>query len=111
MRTYPRVRCATSFWSRLRGVGFNVTWGEFEALCLPRCRAVHTVGLSRPIDIVFVSVDGVILELRSRIPPWRFVTTFDSRVIDTWEFPAGTCEHYRATPGMLIDVLLQPSGS
>jgi len=48
-----RVKLAQSYADRLRGVGLRVAWREFDAVCMPRCRAVHTLALARPIDVVF----------------------------------------------------------
>lgn len=107
MHSYPRVRRAEGFWARLRGVGLRVTWQEFDALCLPRCRAIHTFALAKSIDVVFVADDGVILEVRSRVPPWRLLAALEHNVQDAWEFPSGSCERHGVIAGMSIDILLQ----
>ncbi|MBU6211320.1 MAG: DUF192 domain-containing protein [Gammaproteobacteria bacterium] len=101
-----RVKLAQRYADRLCGVGLGVTWREFDALCLPRCRAVHTLGLARPIDVVFVSDDAVIVEIRPRVPPWRIVIARVSNAVDTWEFPADSCQAHRVTCGSSIEAML-----
>lgn len=102
----PRVKLAQSYADRLIGVGRGVTWREFDALCLPRCRAVHTLGLARPIDVVFVCDDAVIVEIRPRVPPWRIVMARASDATHAWEFPAGSCQACRASCGLSIEAML-----
>ena len=106
MRSGLRVKRAESFWDRLLGVGFQVSWRDFDALCLPRCRTVHTFALTKPIDVVFVSVEGVILGVHSRVPPWRIVIAVDSKAVDIWEFPAGACQRHAFVQGRFIKDLL-----
>lgn len=102
-----RVKRALTFADRLRGVGLQVAWREFDALYLPHCRAVHTFALAQAIDVVFLSADAVIVEVRARIAPWRIVTARASGACDTCEFPAGTCDRYRVTEGMSLEAVLQ----
>ena len=101
-----RVKLAQSYADRLRGVGLCVAWREFDAVCMPRCRAVHTLALARPIDVVFVSVDTTIVEVRHRVRPWRIVVTRAPNAVDAWEFPAGSCEACGVVAGLSIDAML-----
>jgi thiamine-monophosphate kinase len=55
---------ARSPWARLRGLLGCEPLPEGHALLLERCRAVHTMGMRRAIDVVFVARDGVVLDLR-----------------------------------------------
>jgi hypothetical protein len=42
-----------------------------EALVIPRCRQVHTFGMSFPIDVVFVNRFDVVVGACSRLNPRR----------------------------------------
>lgn len=59
----PVIRARTS-WQRLRGLLGGPPLPPGHALLLDRCRAIHTFGMRRAIDVVFVGDDGSVLELR-----------------------------------------------
>lgn len=86
--TALRVRTAESFWQRLVGVGFRVGFQRFEVLHLPRCQAVHSFGLSRAIDVMFVSESMRVLSVRSMVRPWQAV--WYRGAASVWETRAGT---------------------
>lgn len=101
-----RVQLANSYIERLRGVGRCVTWRDFDALCLPRCRVVHTFALARAIDVVFVAADATVVEVWHRVSPWRVVIARSTAAVDTWEFPAGCCEASHVRAGMSVEAML-----
>jgi uncharacterized membrane protein (UPF0127 family) len=59
----PVVRARTP-WARLKGLLGAAPLPPGHGLLLERCRAVHTVGMRRAIDVVFVAADGGVVELR-----------------------------------------------
>lgn len=101
-----RVKLAYSYAERLRGVGRCVSWRDFDALCLPRCRAVHTFALARAIDVVFVAADATVVEVRHRVSPWRVVIARSTSAVDAWEFPAGCCEASNVRAGLSVEAML-----
>ena len=105
-----RVKLAQNFAERLRGVGRCVTWRDFDALCLPRCRAVHTFALARAIDVVFVTADATVVEVRHRVSPWRVVIARSPVAVDAWEFPAGRCEASGVSAGLSVEAMLTRIG-
>lgn len=60
-----------------------------HALLLPRCRAIHTVGLAAAIDVVFLSADGRVLRIIARLRTNR--AAFCTRAFAVLELPAGYC--------------------
>lgn len=58
------VRRARSAWARLRGLLGATRLPSGHGLLLERCRGVHTIGMRRAIDVVFVGCDGAVLDLR-----------------------------------------------
>jgi uncharacterized membrane protein (UPF0127 family) len=82
----PVVR-ARGAWARLRGLLGAATLPPGHGLLLERCRAVHTVGMSRPIDVVFVTADGVVLELHRGLGAFRVASC--PRAADVLELGAG----------------------
>ncbi|MGC4027964.1 MAG: DUF192 domain-containing protein [Steroidobacteraceae bacterium] len=41
------------------------------AFLLRPCSAIHTFGMTFPIDVLFCDADGRIVKIVERIPPWR----------------------------------------
>ncbi len=88
---------ATSFHERLRGLLLRECWSAFDVLCLSPCRAVHTMGMQRPFDLVFTDCAGRVLECRSRVPTWRFQSC---RVAGSaWEMRPGLAIQLGLAPG------------
>jgi uncharacterized membrane protein (UPF0127 family) len=59
----PVFRARTP-WARLRGLLGSRELPPGHGLLLEPCRAIHTLGMRRAIDVVFVAPDGAVLELR-----------------------------------------------
>lgn len=68
------VQCATTFWSRLVGLQFRKTLLDWCGLLIVPCGSVHTGFVRFPIDVVFLSDDGTVNEIRRAVPPWKIVT-------------------------------------
>jgi uncharacterized protein len=68
---------AESFAARLIGLAGLAEPPARGGLLLPRCRAVHTLGMRFPIDVVYLSWPpsgtgrAKVLDLRERLSPWR----------------------------------------
>jgi uncharacterized protein len=58
------VKIANRWWQRLVGLLGAGPLPRGQGLLLAPCRAVHTVGLARPIDVAFLDRSGVVLSLR-----------------------------------------------
>jgi uncharacterized protein len=84
-----RVRRATGFWSHAAGLWAGPNDGRPLALELRPCAAVHTLAMRRPIDVVFVDADGMVLHAVPRLAPWRVALL--PRAAATWELPSGAC--------------------
>lgn len=97
------------FWERLYGVGWRVRWSTFEVLHLPQCRMVHCFGLKRPIDIVFTSTEGAVLDIRAQVRPWRVVFCLDAQ--DVWELPAGASREWGIVTATQLSVVHARAGN
>ena len=62
---------ARSPWARFRGLLGKEPLPAGSGLLIERCRAVHTVGMRRAIDVVFVGSNGQVLELRRGVGAGR----------------------------------------
>ena len=57
--------------ARLVGLLGTSDLADDEALLIPRCNAVHTIGMRDAVDVAFAAPDGRVLDLR-RLVPGRF---------------------------------------
>lgn len=66
-----RLRLAASFWQRAAGLFLCRDAGPHEGLWLRPCRAVHTLGMGRTIDVLFLDRQGRILKTVHALRPNR----------------------------------------
>lgn len=78
--TVPVLRARTR-WQRLRGLLGGTPIPPGHGLLLDPCRAIHTVGMTRPIDVVFVAADGSVLDLRRGLGAGRIATCRRARAV------------------------------
>ena len=69
---------AESLAARLAGLAGLRHWPDKQALLLPCCRSVHTVGMGFPIDVAFVTWPPAagtceVVALEVAVPPLRIV--------------------------------------
>ena len=55
--------------SRRRGLLGQSGLGDGEVLVIAPCSAVHTFRMQFPVDLIYARRDGVILKLRTAVPP------------------------------------------
>lgn len=68
------VLVCDTFWSRLRGLMGRKSLDASIGCFFPRCRAIHTIGMSFSIDIVFLDENLAVCEVVRALPPWRVTT-------------------------------------
>lgn len=83
-----RVKVAMRFMERAIGVGRKPSWQQFDVLWLPRCCAVHGLGVGRCIDVMFTDEAGTVLQLLASWRPGR--VAWQRRAAHVWEMPAGS---------------------
>lgn len=75
---------ADSFYSRLRGICALSKSSTF--IYFPRCRAVHTLGLTKPIFVYFLNENGQVIQLVENLKPCRFLFNTGARhVIESFQ--------------------------
>lgn len=67
-----RVRRASSFIERGRGLLGHPPLLPGQALWIARCPSIHTVGMRYPIDVVFLDADHCVLRVAIGVSPLRF---------------------------------------
>lgn len=66
-----QVHLADTFFSRLKGLLGSRSIGPNTGLLIRPCRCVHTLGMHYPIDLVFLSKNGVVVETINALLPNR----------------------------------------
>jgi uncharacterized protein len=87
---------ADTWWTRLRGLLGHAPLKTGEGLLLRGEKAIHSVGMSFAIDVLFLDRAGRIVHLISAMPPFRF-SPFVVRAVDVLELPAGTIAQTNTT--------------
>lgn len=86
------IRVFAHFVARARGL-LGCDAARFaDGARLEPCRAIHTMGMSRPIDVVFVDESGKVLRVAAELPPWRVATHPTARAV--YELPAGAAARF-----------------
>ena len=70
----PNLRLAVGFWTRFVGLQFRKSLPLGSGLLLAPCNSVHTCFCFFPMDVVFLSREGIVLEVRRALRPWRAVS-------------------------------------
>ena len=86
-----RVRVARSWWDRMVGLLNRTSLPLGEALILPGCQSIHTVGMKFAIDVIFVTRQWRVVAIQAALPPGRFLAP----VWNAWsviEMASGTLE-------------------
>lgn len=94
-----QVATADRWWLRLRGLLLRppLPSDASQGLLLTPCAGVHTIGMRRSIDVVFLSRDGTVLSIRPAVRPWRAVAERGAR--STLELAAGAAATLKLQPG------------
>ena len=83
------IEVADSFPRRARGLLGRDGLPSGEGLLIPRCNAIHTIGMRFPIDAEFLSRDGTTLRVVRDIPPGRLLVWGGFRARQVLETQAG----------------------
>jgi uncharacterized membrane protein (UPF0127 family) len=76
--------------ARRRGLLGRDSLAPTEGLMLAPCKAVHTVGMRFPIDVVFIDGDGKAVRVVRDLAPWRIAMSARAKAVI--ELAAGTAK-------------------
>jgi uncharacterized membrane protein (UPF0127 family) len=76
-----RIADARTMRQRLVGLLGKPPLRPGHALRLSPCRAIHTIGMRRPIDVVFVDRAGMVCGIRRCLPPWRIAIEWHAAAV------------------------------
>ena len=86
-RVAVRVWQCESFLERAIGLIGQSPVPQDQVLRIPRCRAIHTLGLRHPIDVVFTDHNGRVLHCVRGLAPRRWALHRNASHV--WEMRAG----------------------
>lgn len=86
------IRVFAHFVARARGLLGCDAARFVDGIRLEPCRAIHTIGMSRPIDIVFVDEAGKVLRVAAALQPWRVARHPSAFAV--YELPAGAAARF-----------------
>ena len=84
-----RIKLADTFLNRLRGVAGTRRMARGGGLLLSPCRAVHTLGCTQALDVVFIDRRGSVVAMYPNLRPMR-VTRWVGEAEYALELPPGT---------------------
>jgi len=83
------VHRATGLWDRTRGLLGRKGLEPGSGFLLEPCSGIHTVGMTFPIDAIFLSKECAVVHLVREMRPMRF-SRYVFRAHSVLELPAGT---------------------
>jgi len=73
------VMHAKNTWQRFRGLIGRKKLKADQGLMLTPCSSVHTIGMTYPLDVVFIDKAGTVLKCVSNIKPFRMAMAKKAR--------------------------------
>ena len=100
------VRVARTHWSRLRGLaGIGQTgFCAGQALWIVPCRGVHTLAMRFPLDLIYLNREGVVVDLRATVQPWRFAP-INFHAASVLELPSGAIRRSNTGIGDMVEIV------
>ena len=65
------LHAATTIWSRFVGLQFRSGLPNTHGLLIVPCSSIHTMFVRFALDVFFISKDGVVIEVRREVRPWK----------------------------------------
>ena len=98
---------ADTYWTRLRGL-LGLRPDDFRngaGLWIVPCHGVHTLGMSFPIDVLYLDKSLKVIDIQQNLKPWRFapIRRHASSVL---ELPCHTVMQTKTDIGDTIDITL-----
>ena len=100
------VRPLIGWGQRLRGL--LGSGREVSPVAIMNCRSIHTCWMRYPLDVAFVSSDGVVLDSRRAVPPWRLLSCHKAAYV--LERPANDDAWPREGSALRMDIVVQSEG-
>ena len=83
-----KLKMATSFTDRLRGLMFITKMQDMDGLLLKPCNSIHNFFVKFPLDVVFLSSKLEVVKIIREFKPWQ-ISGLYFKASQTLEIPAG----------------------
>jgi uncharacterized membrane protein (UPF0127 family) len=96
---------ADSHFTRLRGL-LGTSADDFSigrGLWIVPCHGVHTLGMSFPIDVVYLDQSNTVVHVQNELQPWRFAP-IRMQASSVLELPCRTAAETQTTVGDRIEI-------
>jgi uncharacterized membrane protein (UPF0127 family) len=84
-----RVRVASTFWTRLKGLLGAPPLQPGEGMLIDPCQAVHMFGMKQALDVAFVGADGQVIAVYHDLRPGQR-SKYHRPARQALELPVGT---------------------
>jgi uncharacterized protein len=98
---------ADTHWTRLRGL-LGVRTDDFRngsGLWIVPCHGIHTLGMSFPIDVIYLDHALKVIDIQQNLKPWRF-TPIRSKASSVLELPCQTVVRTKTDIGDTMEITL-----
>ncbi|NCB40513.1 MAG: DUF192 domain-containing protein [Erysipelotrichia bacterium] len=85
-----KIKVATTFWQRFRGMMLTTEPTEGEGLLLSPCNSIHMMFMLYPIDAIFLDADNNIKAIYEHLSPWIGFSRWHTDVSSVLELKSGT---------------------
>ncbi len=97
----PRALRTENMLERMRGLLARPALQSGQGLLIEPCSAVHMLGMTCALDLVFLNAAGRILKLVRALLPWRMAACSGARMV--LELPAGSIDTLELAEGQTLD--------
>jgi len=88
-----RIEQGDTFFKRFKGLMGRKSLSDNQGFFLKPCRSIHTCQMRFPIDVLFLSKEGIVLEIVQSMPPWQLKTA-PKQADSTLELAANMAKTY-----------------
>lgn len=97
------VELATSRSARRRGLLGRDSLAPGHGMLIAPCSSIHTWFMRFPIDVIFVTRDGLVVKLGRHVVPWRLMSGWGAYA--TVELPSGTIDRCGVSVGDRLELV------
>jgi uncharacterized protein len=100
-----RSKLLERFWQRARGLLMRQDLLDRQGVLIRPCRSIHTLGMTRTIDVVFLDCDYRVTEVHLSLRPCRALASRSRGTLATLELAAGDVDKFGIQAGDRITFL------
>jgi uncharacterized membrane protein (UPF0127 family) len=102
-----RLALADTHWTRLRGL-LGLSPDDFRNGCglwIVPCHGIHTLGMSFPIDVIYLDHTLKVIDIQQNVKPWRFAPV-RRQASSVLELPCQTVMETKTNIGDTMEITL-----